>query len=168
MGNSSEIKAIEQAIKKTTNKQMYERYLAVRLRLEGQTLDHISKTLHRNRKTVCGYIQNRDGVLGSLGMGHLPGKPPKLTEQQTCQLTEVLTHKRPEAKYTWSLKLAIGYIKREFQQTFSKRGLLCCCIDSNLQYTLATANPEEQINFHKKTAPVLKKAHRRKNISLAF
>ncbi len=52
MGNLSEIKAVEQAMQQTTNKRMYERYLAVRLRLEGHTLEQISKTLHRTRKTV--------------------------------------------------------------------------------------------------------------------
>lgn len=56
MGKASEIEAVEQAMKQTSNKRMYERYLAVRLRLEGQTLEQISKTLHRTRKTVSGYI----------------------------------------------------------------------------------------------------------------
>ncbi|NOU78466.1 hypothetical protein GC101_06180 [Paenibacillus sp. LMG 31459] len=41
-------------MKQTSDKRMYERYLAVRLRLEGQTLEHISKTLHRTRKTIGG------------------------------------------------------------------------------------------------------------------
>jgi transposase len=126
---ANEIEAVEQAMKQTTDKRMYERYLAVRLRLEGQTLEQISKTLHRTRKTIGGYLHKyKGGGLGALAMDHSPGKPSKLTEQQTDQLTKVLTGKRPadvgfEAKYTWTLKLATHYIEREFGQTFSERGL---------------------------------------------
>lgn len=77
------------------------------LRLEGQTFEQISKTLHRTRKTISGYIHKyQAGDLGALEMGH-SGKPSKLTKQQTNQLIEALTHKRPidvgfEAKYTWT------------------------------------------------------------------
>lgn len=169
MGNLREIKAIDQAMKQTTNKRMYERYLAVRLRLEGQTLEQISKTLHRTRKTISGYIHKyQAGGLGALEMGHSPGKPPKLTKQQTRQLTEVLTHKRPvdvgfEAKYTWTLKLAIRYIEREFQQTFSVRGLSLLLHRlgfsyTKATYTLAAADPEEQRKFREETVTALKKS----------
>lgn len=101
-------------------------------------------------------------------MSHSPGKPPKLTEQQTHQLTEVLTHKRPadvgfEAKYTWTLKLAIRYIEREFGQTFSERGLSLLLHRlgfsyTKATYTLAAADPKEQSEFREKTALALKKS----------
>lgn len=165
----TEIEAVEQAMKQTTDKRMYERFLAVRLRLEGQTLEQISKTLHRTRKTIGGYLHKyRDGGLDALAMEHSPGKPPKLTKTQTDQLTKVLTNKRPadvgfDAKYTWTLKLVIGYIEREFDQTFSERGLSLLLHRLGFSYTKATytltaANPEEQQRFREKTAITLKKS----------
>jgi transposase len=166
---ANEIEAVEQAMKQTTDKRMYERYLAVRLRLEGQTLEQISKTLHRTRKTIGGYLHKyKGGGLGALAMDHSPGKPSKLTEQQTDQLTKVLTGKRPadvgfEAKYTWTLKLATHYIEREFGQTFSERGLSLLLHRlgfsyTKATYTLAAADPEEQKEFREKTAMDLKKS----------
>lgn len=99
------------------------------LRLEGRTIAQISETLHRTPKTVGDYLHKyQDGVLKNLEMDHSPGKPPKLSKEQTQQLTDLLAHKRPvdvgfEAKYTWTLKLTIHYIEREYGHTFSERGL---------------------------------------------
>ncbi|WP_171716535.1 winged helix-turn-helix domain-containing protein [Paenibacillus phytohabitans] len=70
----------------------------------------------------------------------------------------MLTNKRPvdvgfDAKYTWTLKLAIGYIEREFNQAFSERGLSLLLHRLGFSYTKATAaDPEEQQKFREKTA----------------
>ncbi|AHV99165.1 hypothetical protein PSAB_21380 [Paenibacillus sabinae T27] len=44
--STAERKAVEQAMKQTSDKRMHERYLAVLLRLEGRTIAQIPKTLH--------------------------------------------------------------------------------------------------------------------------
>ncbi|MFD1774608.1 winged helix-turn-helix domain-containing protein [Paenibacillus rhizophilus] len=96
----------------------------------------------------------------------------------TQPLTELLTHKRPvdvgfEAKYTWTLKLAIRYIEREFAHTFSERGLSLLLHRlgfsyTKATYTLARADQQEQKAFREKTLPALKKAHGRRNRSLTL
>lgn len=137
--------------------------------MEGQTLEQIATTLHRTRKTIGGYVYKyKEGGLCALEMDHSSGKPPKLTDQQTDQLTQVLINQRPagvgfEAKYTWTLKLATRYIEREFGKTFNLRGLSLLLHRLGVSYTkatytLAAADPEEQKEFWEKTAMDLKKS----------
>lgn len=90
---------IEKALRETSDKRMYERCLAVL----------------------------RDGLEG-LTLGHSPGKPHRLSDEQENILADTIATKRPvdvgiEAKYTWTLKLAILFVERKFGKTFTERGM---------------------------------------------
>ncbi|WP_187434396.1 helix-turn-helix domain-containing protein [Paenibacillus methanolicus] len=66
-------------------------------------------------------------------------------------------------KYTWTLKLAILYVKREFGETFSERGMSKLLhrlgfSHTKATYTMALADPEEQKTFTDRTFPALKKS----------
>jgi transposase len=56
MKNTEAFQEIEQAMKKTKNRRMYERYQALYLHLQGTPSEQIAHTLNRSAKTVKGYI----------------------------------------------------------------------------------------------------------------
>ncbi|MDQ0497181.1 transposase [Paenibacillus brasilensis] len=88
---SEEIERLNTAMKETSDKRLYERYLAVRLRLEGHSFAEIGDLLGRVRQTISLYWQNyqKHGLAG-LEMDHSPGQPTKLTEEQRSQLATML------------------------------------------------------------------------------
>ena len=49
---NEEIERLNAAMKQTSDKRLYERYLAVRLRLEGHTFEEIGDLLSRARQTI--------------------------------------------------------------------------------------------------------------------
>ncbi|MFK4473572.1 transposase [Paenibacillus sp. RC73] len=166
--SSSEMDQINEAMKHTHDKRLYERYLAVRLHLEGQSFTEIAHTLGLVRQTIskCWDLYQTYGLEG-LPMKHSPGKPPKLSEEQHEQLAEMLVSKRPadvgfEARYTWTLALIAAWIQREFGQEYSVRGVRKVLgrlgfSFTKATYTLAKADPQEQTVFRDVTFPQLKR-----------
>ncbi|MFD2330782.1 IS630 family transposase [Cohnella sp. GCM10020058] len=165
---TQEIDLLKLAMRQASNKRMYERYLAVLHHLEGHTIREIAKMIKRSEKTTSGYIHHyREGGLDALALGHSTGKPHRLTDEQEQQLSQTIADKQPaevgiEAKYTWTLKLAILYVEREFEQTFSERGMSKLLqrlgfSHTKATYTLELADPDEQEAFRSKTFPALKK-----------
>lgn len=157
-----------QAMRQTTDKRLYERYLAVLLHLEGQTQQEIADILHRTRKTIGEYIHSyQDGGLSELALDHSPGKPRTLTPEQEQHVAEMLKNQLPsdvgfEAKSTWTLKLIAAYVEREFGQTFSEKGISRVLQRlgfsyTKATYTLASADPDEQAFFQENVLPDLKK-----------
>ncbi|MNW37374.1 hypothetical protein D3C74_144150 [compost metagenome] len=166
--SNKEIEQLNKAMKQTSDKRLYERYLAVRLRLEGHTFDEIGKFLSRARQTISMYWQayQTQGLSG-LAMNHSPGQPPKLTEEQRHRLAAMLEQHVPadrgfEARYTWTLPLVAEWIQREFGVTMSVRGISAMLKRMRFSftkatYTLAHANEEAQAYFKKHTFAQLKK-----------
>ncbi len=121
--NNDEKQLVDKSLRETSDKRMYERYLAVLHRLKGHTIKDISKMIKRTEKTTAGYIHRygRDGI-EDLALGHSPGKPRRLTHEQETILADTIATKRPddegiEAKYTWTLKLAMLFVDRELGDT---------------------------------------------------
>ncbi len=52
---TKEIAILKNAMKETQNPRMFERYLAVRLHLEGLTLSEITRIIDRSFPTISGY-----------------------------------------------------------------------------------------------------------------
>lgn len=165
---SKEIEQLNTAMKETSDKRLYERYLAVRLRLEGHSFEAIGNILGRIRQTISTYWQSyQEQGLAGLQMDHSPGQPTKLTEQQRHQLAAMLEQQQPadvgfEARYTWTLPLVAEWIKREFDVTMSVRGISAMLKRMNFSftkatYTLAKADEEAQAVFRKHTFVQLKK-----------
>lgn len=135
--------------------------------------------IKRTEKTISGYIRSHhEGGINARALGHSPGKPHRLSDEQEQILAETIATKRPvdvgiEAKYTWTLKLAMLFVEREFRKMFTERGMSKLLHRLGFSYTKATytlesADPDEQETFRNKTFPALKKAaYRQPNRSLA-
>jgi transposase len=166
--NPKEIERLNTAMKQTSNKRLYERYLAVRLRLEGHSFDEIGEVLSRGRHTISRYWQayQSEGLNG-LTLDHSPGQPTKLTEEQRRQLASMLEQHTPanvgfEARYTWTLPLVAEWIQREFDVKMSVRGISAMLKRMGFSFTkatysLANANEDAQVFFKTHTFAFLKK-----------
>ncbi|TDF95425.1 helix-turn-helix domain-containing protein [Paenibacillus piri] len=76
-------------MKETHDKRLYERYLAVRLHLEGRSFAEISRFLGLVRQTISSYWRcYQEKGLAVLPMKHSPGNTPRLNEEQHEQLAE--------------------------------------------------------------------------------
>jgi transposase len=75
--STSEINELNKAMKETNDKRLYERYLAVRLHLEGHSFAEISRLLGLVRQTISLYWQGyQEKGLKGLFMKLSSGKPP--------------------------------------------------------------------------------------------
>ncbi len=94
--NSPEIKAVKEAIKKTNDKRMYQRYMVVFYHLKGYINKDISKILELCQHTVGTYVNKyKKNGLSGLSINHSPGAPRLLTIEQETKLVEVITTKTP-------------------------------------------------------------------------
>ncbi|MCR8636976.1 IS630 family transposase [Paenibacillus radicis (ex Xue et al. 2023)] len=166
--NTQEIGKLNQLMKETHDKRLYERYLAVRLHLEGYTFTEISHLLRLVRQTISIYWHSyQEKGIDGLPLKHSPGKPCFLNEEQHEQLAYLLIHKQPadvgfEARYTWTLPLIAAWIKQEFGVEYSVRGVSKMLKRlgfsfTKATYTLAKADPEAQAAFKDVTFPELKR-----------
>lgn len=162
------IEQLNGAMREASDKRLYERYLAVRLRLEGHSFAEIGHLLSRTRQTISLYWQAYQGQgLVGLEMDHSPGQPPKLTDEQRSQLGAMLEQQTPadagfEARYTWTLPLVAEWIKTTFGVTMSVRGISAMLKRMNFSFTKATyslakADVDAQALFRKQTFTQLKK-----------
>ncbi|AMA71700.1 helix-turn-helix domain-containing protein [Aneurinibacillus thermoaerophilus] len=53
----TELQTVQQAMKQTKDKRMYERYQAISLFLQGYKYEQISAIIGRNKKTVGTYVK---------------------------------------------------------------------------------------------------------------
>lgn len=172
--NLEELQEIENKLKHEKNRRMYERYQTIRLHLMGNTIKQIATILNRSDKTIGTYIRSykKHGLEG-LSMKFSTGKPPRLTaEQQECLKKTILNSVPHEvgftAKFNWTLEIIASYIEREFEQSYSLRGVSKMMHRLELSYTkptytLAAADEEKQKEFVENTFPKLKKLRKRRN-----
>lgn len=167
MTHEKEIEKLTMAMKETESTRMYERYLAVRLHLEGRTLTEIANILGRSFPAISGYwnAYRKQGLEG-LELGEYPGGIRKLSDEQEERLKETIAKQRPvdvgfEAKYTWTLRIIRAWILREFGENYTLKGISKMLNRlgfsyTKATYTLARANKEEQKQFREVTLPELK------------
>jgi transposase len=176
---NNEIQRLNKAMKETSDKRLYERYLAVRLHMEGHPFNEIGDLLDHARQTISTYWQNyQKHGLDGLELDHSPGQPPKLSEEQRKQLATMLEKQQPaevgfEARYTWTLPLVAEWIEREFDIIMSVRGISAMLKRMNFSftkatYTLAKANKDAQDFFRKHTFARLKKQVETEEINHLF
>ncbi|MNC56361.1 hypothetical protein D3C75_1059520 [compost metagenome] len=116
-------------MKQTQNTRLFERYLAVRLHLEGRTYSEIASILGRTYQVISTYCNNyEDGGLAALEMSHAPGRPRKLSDEEERKLADTIVNKQPadvgfEARHTWTLGILTSWIKREFGPSFTEKGV---------------------------------------------
>ncbi|GIP34570.1 hypothetical protein J2TS4_37800 [Paenibacillus sp. J2TS4] len=101
------------------------------------------------------------------------GAPERLTKEQQAQLKQTIVDCLPyevgfTAKFNWTLEIIASYIKREFGQEYSIRGVSKIMHRLGLSYTkptytLAAADEEKQKEFVETTFPGLKKSRKGRN-----
>jgi transposase len=169
-----QLRQVEDRIKQTKDRRMYERYQAIRLYLMGNTMKQIQTILGRTDKTIKSYIHKyEEHGLDGLNMKFSPGKPTRLSKEQQNQLKQTILDHVPNdvgfpAKYNWTLDIISAYIEREFKHTYSLRGVskLMHRMDMSYTkptYTLAAADEEKQKEFVETTFPRLKKLRKWRN-----
>ncbi|ANS48317.1 hypothetical protein BT246_29550 [Bacillus thuringiensis] len=111
--------------------------------------------------------------LDGLIMGQSTGAPRKLSPEQEQELVQVIASKLPVdvgflAKYSWTLSIIASFIKREWNASYTLRGVSRLLHDLGLSYTkptytLAKADPVKQQEFREVTFPAYKKTFKRRD-----
>ncbi len=168
MEHSASFQEIQTAMKQAKDRRMFERYQTLYLYLQGTEVEQIAHIINRSPKTVKGYIQAYETRgLSGLQMNHSPGAPVRLTKEQLEKLKQTIVDSVPHhvgftARHNWTLEIIAAFIKREFGQTYSLRGISKMMHRQGLSYTkptytLAAADEEKQRIFSEVTFPNLKK-----------
>lgn len=168
MENKEALAAIEERMKSTKDRRMYERLQTIRLRLMGMPVKKIATILCRSEKTIRIYIHafEKVGIFG-LTMRFSPGRSPRLTKEQRDELKRVIVNHVPAdvgftARFNWTLQIIADYIERTYGCKYSLRGVSKLMEHLGMSYTkptytLAAADPVKQQQFVEETFPELKK-----------
>ena len=174
MEANKELLEVEKRLKQEKNRRLFERYQTVRLHLLGHDKQSIATIIGRSERTVRTYLQDyqKSGLVG-LQMNFSPGRRERLTKEQQAKLKKTIMESLPHevgftAKFNWTLQLIGEYIKREFGQSYSIRGVSKLMHRLEMSYTkptytLAAADEEKQKEFVETTFPRLKKIRERRN-----
>ncbi|AET57025.1 transposase [Paenibacillus terrae HPL-003] len=141
MEHSASFQEIQTAMKQAKDRRMFERYQTLYLYLQGTEVEQIAHIINRSPKTVKGYIQAYDTRgLSGLQMNHSPGAPVRLTKEQLEKLKQTIVDSVPHdvgftARHNWTLEIIAAFIKREFGQTYSLRGISKMMHRQGLSYT---------------------------------
>lgn len=164
----NELQEVERRIKLEKSRRMFERYQTIRLHLKGKDNKQIAEVIGRTEETIRTYIrsyqkQGLDGLERKLP----PGPAERLSQEQQEQLKQTIIQFLPHevgfiAKHNWTLQLMRDYIKREFGESYSLRGISKMMHRLDLSYTkptytLDTADEAKQQVFVETTFPALKK-----------
>lgn len=166
--SKSELVTVQQAMKQTTDKRMYERYQTISLYLQGYTYEQIKQITGRGKKTIGTYVKAyREKGLDGLVRNASPGAPHKLIPEQERELVHTIVHSYPSdvgfpARHNWTLSLLVAFVKRKWQKTYTLRGMSNLLGNLGLSYskptyTLAQADETKQAVFREETFPALKK-----------
>ncbi|GIO23384.1 hypothetical protein J11TS1_19650 [Oceanobacillus sp. J11TS1] len=168
MTTEQETLRVMEAMKQTSDRRMFERYQVIHLYLKGFQQKDISEIVLRSKKTISSYIKAyKQGGLDGLERGLPTGAPRKLTETQEHELVQVVAYQTPhdvgyENHYNWTLAIISAFIQREWNQTYSLRGVSLLLEDLGFShtrptYTLKKADKAKQEVFKNETFPALKK-----------
>lgn len=165
--NGPEIQAVKDAIKKTKDKRMYQRYMVVLYHLKGLSNKDISKMVELCQHTVGIYVNKyKANGLDGLALEHSTGAPRMLTDEQESKLVEVVTTHTPDEvgfpnRKNWYVDIIRQWVFDNFGVQYSYTGMIDLLHRLNLSYTrptytLAKADPQKQEEF-KQEFELLKK-----------
>lgn len=163
----SKIQDIEEAMRKTSNKRMYQRYHVVFLYLKGLMNKDIAGIVGLCEHTIGKYVNAYKGAgLGGLKMGKSTGAPKFLTDEQERKLFDTVTTYTPDEvgipnRKNWDTKIACQWVEENFGVKYTPRGMLDVFYRLGLSYTRPTytlkkTDPQKQDEF-KKEFELLKK-----------
>lgn len=164
----AELLEVELRIKHEKQRRMFERYQTIRLYLMGNNYNQIAIITGRSDRTIRTYVQTyHEFGLDGLTMKVSTGAPERLTKDQQAKLKKIIMDYQPHelgftAKFNWTLQIIRDYIKQEFNEPFSIRGVSKLMHRLEMSYTkptytLAAADEEKQKVFVETTFPELKK-----------
>jgi len=154
----SKIEEIKEAMKKTNNKRMYQRYHVIYLHLKGLMNKDIAPIVGLCQHTIGKYVNayKAKGLEG-LKMGKSAAAPKFLAESQEQKLFEVITNYTPDQvgipnRKNWDTIIACQWVKTNFNVEYTSRGMLDVLHRLGLSYTrptytLAKADPQKQEEF---------------------
>lgn len=163
-----QIQELQVAMRETKNRRLYERYQAILLCLNNYKQKDIAEILQRDVSTIRDYRKAYEkGGIAGLQMGYSSGKPPKLSAEQCARLADIISTQTPAdmgfpATANWTLALLTQWVEREWQITYSLRGMSKLLhrlgfSHTRPTYTLKNADPAKQQTFVEETFPMLKK-----------
>src|SRR5690606_35041403 len=96
MDSQEALVAVEEQIRITKDRRMFERLQAVRLRLKGKSILEIAEIIGRSDKTVRTYWSTYlEKGLSGLTMCFSPGPNQRLTEKQREELKKIIIESVP-------------------------------------------------------------------------
>lgn len=171
MNREQAIRELEEARHVASDRRSFERYQAQALLLwwKGYSPPTIGEIIGRSPSTIHNYVNAyKEGGIPGLERGKSPGKPSKLSLNQQHVLKETIAYQTPAdvgfpARYNWTLHLAVQFIHREWDVTYTLKGASKLLHSLGLSYTRPTytlqkADPAQQQTFVKDTFPALKKS----------
>ncbi|EAC3864659.1 helix-turn-helix domain-containing protein, partial [Listeria monocytogenes] len=118
METERQIRELEKAMNTTDNRRLYERFLAVKLVLEGHTRKEAGHTIGRDEHTVSHYVKNycHNGIQGLVSKKQ-SGRPSRLTDEQEAELVQIVAYHTPEevgfkSRANWTLAIVCDLILR--------------------------------------------------------
>lgn len=168
MDSKDALVEVEERLRYTKDRRMYERLQTIRLRIIGMPVKEIARILCRSEKTIRSYIHAYEiEGFSALHMRFSPGRSSRLSLEQREELKQVIVNQVPAdvgftAKFNWTLQLIADYIERTYGHRYSLRGVSKVMLHMKMSftkptYTLAAADPIKQQQFVEETFPVLKK-----------
>ncbi|WP_441652441.1 IS630 family transposase, partial [Enterococcus faecium] len=145
-----------------------ERFLAVKLVLEGHTRKEAGHTIGRDEHTVSHYVKNycHNGIQGLVSKKQ-SGRPSRLTDEQEAELVQLVAYHTPEevgfkSRANWTLAIVCDLILREWSYGYTQKGVADLLHRLGLSwtrptYTLKKADSKKQQVFLEETFPSLKK-----------
>ncbi|EIM06493.1 transposase [Planococcus antarcticus DSM 14505] len=174
MEKEAQIQELIEAMNQTHDRRIYERYLAVKLILQGKTQKEAAEIIGRNEHTVGKYIAGYQASgLEGLVRRTAPGRESKLKFEQLRELKEIIAYQTPvdcgfPARANWTLSLAVQLINVKWNESYTLKGASRLLHSLGLSYTRPTytlkkADPVKQEKFRVQTFPALKKTDERTN-----
>ncbi len=129
METERQIRELEKAMNTTDNRRLYERFLAVKLVLEGHTRKEAGHTIGRDEHTVSHYVKNycHNGIQGLVSKKQ-SGRPSRLTDEQEAELVQIVAYHTPEevgfkSRANWTLAIVCDLILREWSYGYTQKGV---------------------------------------------
>ena len=152
------LQELDDALNSRENVRLHERYQAVNMVVQGHSYQTISQMVKRSMTTIGRYVEAyRQEGLSGLAMIRPTGRPRRLTEAQEQQLYDLIVEKTPAdvgfpAEVNWRAPLLQEWLRREWDQSYSDRGVRALLYRLNMSftcptYTLAKADPVKQEAF---------------------
>lgn len=156
--SQEELKLIKVAMESEKRVRVFRRYQALHLSLSGKKREEVAEITGLSITTISNIRSTyKNEGLSGIPDKSIPGRPPRLTEEEQIELRTVILCKVPSevgfpAEFNWTAGIISEYIKREYGYVYSIRGITGMLDRMGLSYTrptyvLAKADKQKQAQF---------------------